>query len=151
MSQTVTGLPDMAPGTEVRIVAVDLITVYAAATVENDTLAFSTALEPGREIRLLILSPKATDKDAVNNLDSAPKGSVSPDGGDILLRVDERGSPVSFRSWLLDERGITLVMDAGEGAAGSAKAAGETTGETTEGGADKTSEEVAGTGGKGER
>ena len=66
MSQTVTGLPDMAPGTEVRIVAVDLITVYAAATVENDTLAFSTALEPGREIRLLILSPKATDKDAVN-------------------------------------------------------------------------------------
>ena len=141
----------MAPGTEVRIVAVDLITVYAAATVENDTLAFSTPLEPGREIRLLILSPKATDKDAVNNLDSAPKGSISPDGNDILLRFDERGGPISFRAWLLDERGVMLVMGAGEGAAGNARTAEETTGETTEGGADKTSEEVAGTGGKGER
>ena len=137
----------MAPGTEVRIVAVDLITVYAAATVEDNTLAFSTPLEPGREIRLLILSPKATDRDAVNNLDSAPKGSISPDGSDILLRFDERGSPVSFRNWLSGERGVTLVMGAGGGAAGSAQAVSKTTG----GGADKTSEEAAGTGGKGER
>ena len=140
----------MAPGTEVRIVALDLITVYAAATVENDTLAFSTPLEPGREIRLLFVSPSATDKDAVKNLDSAPKGAISPDGNDILLRFDERGSPVSFRAWLLDERGITLVMGAGEGAENSGTA-GETAGGKTEGGADRTSEEAAGTGGKGER
>ena len=142
--QTLTGLPDMAPGTEVRIISRDMITVYAAATVEEDTLAFHTALEPGREIRLLILSPGATDRAALA-LEDALYGSISPEGNDVLLKFEGQGGPVSFRGWLSEERGVMLVM----GAAGGES---EMAGEKTEGGAaEGAAAEKAGTGGEGER
>ncbi len=142
MCQTLTGLPDMAQGTEVKIISPDLLTVYAVAVVEDDKLAFQAALEPGREVRLLIVLPNATDKDAL-----ALYGSISPEGDDILLRFEERESPTSFRGWLSDERGITLHMGAEEGAGGTEEAAGTTKGDA----AAEAAPEKAGTGGKDER
>jgi hypothetical protein len=114
VSQTLAGLPDMAPGTEVRLYSTDLFTIYAVAVVEDDRLVFEGALEPGTEIRLLILSPASSsdERERVEALSDAKAlyGRISRDGEDIWLRFDELEGPVSFKKWLLEERGITLQL-----------------------------------------
>ena len=112
VSQTLAGLPDMAPGTEVRLYSTDLFTIYAAAVVEDDRLVFEGAIEPGAEIRLLILSPSSSSDERVEALSDAKAlyGRISRDGEDIWLRFDELEGPLSFKKWLLEERGITLQL-----------------------------------------
>ncbi|HEX7022380.1 MAG TPA: hypothetical protein VF171_05945 [Trueperaceae bacterium] len=107
VSQTVAGLPDMAPGTQVWVMAPDLFTKYATAVVEGETLSFSKPLDPGEEIRLLIYPPNS-DERARADLSQALQGRISQDGEDILLRFEELDGPLSFRKWLSEERGIIL-------------------------------------------
>ncbi len=112
VSQTLSGLPKMTPGTEVRLVSLDLLTVYASATVEDGTLVFVVPLDPDLEVRLLIFPPNATEQQLAEALSgaSALLARVTPDGRDLIVRFPELDGPLSFRKWLAEERGITLVM-----------------------------------------
>ncbi|MDZ7705061.1 MAG: hypothetical protein U5L04_11315 [Trueperaceae bacterium] len=103
LAQTITGLPAMLPGTDVKIVLPDLVTVLDAATVQNNRLVFDVPLEPGREIRLLISYAPEGEL-------AVPTGYVGPQSDDILLQLGDARQLVSFRGWLADERGIELVL-----------------------------------------
>lgn len=112
LSQTLAGLPEMTPGTEVQILSSDLMAVYATAVVENNTLVFRGPLEPGKEIRLVIYPPsESTEKQeqaTVDALNAALYGNVSPEGNDILIQFEELDGPLSFKKWLAEERDISL-------------------------------------------
>ena len=110
VSQTLTTLPDMTPGTEVRLVSTDLLTVYATARVEGDELDLEGELAAGDELRLLILQPDASSQDAEALGSKALHAQVSPGGDDILVQFEELNGPLSFKKWLQEERGITLDM-----------------------------------------
>lgn len=116
VSQTLAGLPQMPPGTEVRLVSRDLLTVHGSARVEDDRLEFSAPIASGQELRLLIFPPDASDQEraqALTGVQALP-GRVSDDGEDILVEFPELDGPISMRKWLAEERGILLVMPASE-------------------------------------
>ena len=111
VSQTVTGLPEMAPGTEVRLVSMDLLTIYASAQVTEGRLSFTGEVKPDSEVRVLILQQNATPQETVEALgQKALFARVSPEGTDILLTFEELDGPLSFEKWLEEERDITLDM-----------------------------------------
>jgi hypothetical protein len=110
VSQTITGLPTMTPGTEVKVVAVDLYPVLATATVDNQSLIFDRALEANQEVRLLIIASGANESETVAALQNALFGRVSPDANDIYVQLPGLDGSLSFRKWLTDERGIRLVL-----------------------------------------
>ena len=110
VSQTLTTLPDMTPGTEVRLVSADLLTVYATARVEGDELDLEGELAAGDEVRLLILQPDASSQDTEALGGKALFAQVSSGGDDILVQFEELNGPLSFKKWLQEERGITLDM-----------------------------------------
>src|SRR5690625_2973427 len=106
LGQTLSSLPQMQPGTDVRVVSQDLLSVYAGGTVTDDgELLFKGSLEGAGDVRLLFYPPDDSGQrsEAVHIT-----GSVSPDGQDILLELDGREEPLSFREWLQDERGLIL-------------------------------------------
>lgn len=112
VSQTVAGLPDMYPGTEVRIVSMDLITIYASARVENSELILNGTFRPDAEVRLLILQPDANAQETIEALgNKALHARISPEGDDILLQFAELDGPLSFKQWLEDERDIKLELN----------------------------------------
>ena len=112
LSQVVSGMPSMLPGTHVRIVMPDLMTVIDVAVVENNELVFQANLEPNQSVRLLIsYSPE--------EYLVAPRALISAEGDDILVYFDDANRIVSLRAWL-EERGIRLIMRPGaEGSANS--------------------------------
>jgi hypothetical protein len=112
VSQTIAGLPDMYPGTEVRVVSMDLITIYASASVENNELVLKGRFTPNAEVRLLILQPDANAQETVEALgNKALHARISPEGDDILLQFAELDGPLSFKQWLGDERHINLELN----------------------------------------
>ena len=111
VSQTIAGLPDMHPGTEVRIVSVDLLTVHASAQVQDNQLVLQGDLGADSEVRVLILQADASAQEAVDALGSkALFAHISPSGNDILVQFEEIDGPLSFKKWLEEERGITFKM-----------------------------------------
>jgi hypothetical protein len=108
VSQTIAGLPDMTSGTEVRIVSSDLMAMYASAQVNGQELILEGAMPPGTEIRVLILQPNATPEETAQALGQALSATVSPEGDDLYLEFQELEGPLSFKKWLLEERGIVL-------------------------------------------
>ncbi|MEX2535001.1 MAG: hypothetical protein WD273_05305 [Trueperaceae bacterium] len=117
VSQTLAGLPQMPPGTEVRLVSRDLLTVYGSARVEDGRLQFAGPMVSGQEVRLLIFPPDASDQElaqAVTGVQAVP-GRMSEDGLDILVEFPELEGPLSLRKWLAEERDILLVMPVSEG------------------------------------
>lgn len=117
VSQTLAGLPQLPPGTEVRLVSGDLLTVYGSARVEDGSLSFESPLSPGLELRVLIFPPGSEPREqaaALAGMQAMP-ASVSEQGDDILIRFPELDGPLSFRLWLKEERGITLEFPSGEG------------------------------------
>ncbi len=111
VSQTIAGLPDMPPGTEVRLLSTDLFAVYATAQIEDAQLILEGNLTPNEEIRILILQPDATASETVEAVGSqALFARISPEGDDILVQFEELEGPLSFGKWLLEERGIMLRM-----------------------------------------
>jgi hypothetical protein len=111
VSQTIAGLPEMPPGTEVRLLSSDLFAVYATAQIEDSQLILEGQLTPNTDIRILILQPDVTATETVEALGSqALFARISPEGDDILVQFEELEGPLSFGKWLLEERGIMLRM-----------------------------------------
>lgn len=111
VSQTLSSLPDIYSGTEIRLVSMDLINIYAEAKVENDSLTLTGDLEPGQDLRLLILQPDANAQETVEALgNKALHATVSEDGTDLLLRFQELDGPISFKKWLSEERNIEFEL-----------------------------------------
>jgi hypothetical protein len=108
VSQTIAGLPDMAPGTEVRILSSDLTAMYAAAQIEGNALILEGPIPLDTPISILILQPNATPEDTVQALGQALPAMVSPEGDDLYLKFQELEGPLSFKKWLFEERGIVL-------------------------------------------
>ncbi len=112
VSQTMAGLPDMYPGTEVRVVSMDLITIYASASVEDNELILRGRFTPNAEVRLLILQPDANAQETIEALgNKALHARISPEGDDILLQFAELDGPLSFKQWLGEERHIRLKLN----------------------------------------
>ena len=110
LSQTLASLPAMTPGTEVKLVHPDLVSVFDTGVVENGQLAFAERLEPDTELRLLFLTPDDDARQSVDSVADAPSGRISSRGSDILVQFAGYEAPVSFRRWLDEERGIELVL-----------------------------------------
>jgi len=115
VSQALMGLPALPPGTEVRLVSPDLLTVYASAVVVDGGLAFQVAPPAGTELRVLIFPPDATKQQRAAALSGARviSGRISVDGSDILLQFPDSDQPVSMRT-LLQDREIALTLTPGK-------------------------------------
>jgi hypothetical protein len=105
-------LPAFAGGTELRVVSPDLLTVYSSGRVKEDHLLIDLPLDVGTEVRLLVFGPDDDDAEIALALSggTALYGHVAEDRADILLRIEDMDEPLSLRTWLLEEHGITLVM-----------------------------------------
>lgn len=112
VSQTLAGLPAMDPGTEVRVVSADLLTMHATGRVVSNTLLFTSALPANAEVRLLVFPPDASESEVAEALSGAQalRARVGEDGRDLLVSFEETEGFVSFRMWLEQERGVTLVI-----------------------------------------
>jgi hypothetical protein len=110
VSQTISGLPDMAPGTEVKIASEDLTAIYASATIENNELILEGSFSVDTPVKLIILPPNPTPEDQVQAISSsrALHAVLSPEGDDLYLKFQELEGPLSFKKWLFEERGIVL-------------------------------------------
>jgi len=115
IGQLMLHLPVMPAGTEVRLMSVDLFTVYASAQVERAYLKFRELPPPGTEVRILIFPPDADDTALAEALSGATalKGFVSEAGTDILVLFEGEGEPLSLRALLLQEREIWLDLPLG--------------------------------------
>ncbi len=105
-------LPAFPPGTELRVVSPDLLTVYSSGRVEDGYLTIDLPLDVGTEVRVLAFGPGVSDEEVALALSggAALRGHVAADRADILLLLPDRAEPVSLRQWLLEEHGITLVL-----------------------------------------
>lgn len=111
VSQTITGLPEMVPGTEVRVVSTDLLTIHASAQVDDKWLVLEGTFEAGSEVQILILQPDAAPQDASSAASNqALYAKVSPEGDDLLVEFKELEGPLSFSKWLEEERDIFLRL-----------------------------------------
>lgn len=112
LGQTLASLPQLQPGTEVRVVSTDLLVVHASGTVEGGELRFEGSLEGAGDVRVFIYPPDGSAGQsapgAQGNDITVITGQVSPDGQDILLALDGQEEPLSFRGWLQGERGLEL-------------------------------------------
>lgn len=112
VAQTLSGLPAMDPGTEVRVVSADLLTIHATGRVTDGALRFTSPLPPNAEVRLLVFPPDATETDVAEALSGAAalRARVSEDGADLLISFEQTEGFLSFRMWLEDERGLELEI-----------------------------------------
>lgn len=116
VSQTVAGLPNMAPGTEVKLVSLDLVTIYARGQVQDNRLVMAGNFAADGDMRLLILQPDASPQATVEALgNQALFAHLNPQGGDILVQFEELDGPLSFKKWLEEERGIALELAPAKG------------------------------------
>ena len=113
VSQTLTGLPAMDPGTEVRVVSPDLLTIHAIGRVVGDALIFGVPLPANAEIRVLVFPPDATETEVAAALSGATalRGKVSPEGDDLWISFEETDGFLSFRKWLAEERDVSLRFE----------------------------------------
>ena len=105
-------VPAFLPGTEVRVVSPDLLTVYASGRVEEGRLSIDLPLGAGSEVRLLVFPPDASDQAIAEALTggAALRGVVSDDRDDILVRIDDAPQPLSLRTHLLERYDVELVL-----------------------------------------
>lgn len=110
LGQAATGLPALPVGSEVRLVSLDLLTVYASAQVKENTLVFTDLPPAGTLVRVLIFPPDASQAERAATLSGAwaMSGRVGPDGTDILLVMPNETEPRSLRALLWRERGVEL-------------------------------------------
>lgn len=112
VSQTIAGLPEMAPGTQVQIVSMDLLERYASAVIEDEWLVLEGDLKAGSEVQILIFQPDATPEETAEAAlgNKALLAQVSPEADDLLVEFEELEGPLSFKKWLEEERGIFLRL-----------------------------------------
>lgn len=115
VSQTLTGLPAMTLGTEVRVVSPDLLTIYATGRVVEDALVFGSALPANADVLVLVFPPDASESELAEALAGATalRARVDGTGEDLLVAASENEGYFSFRMWLERERGLDLtILDA---------------------------------------
>ncbi len=115
LGQVALQLPMMPAGTEVRLMSVDLFTVYSSARVDDRRLRFRELPAPGTPVQILIFPPDADDASRAAALSGATalKGRVSDAGTDILVIYPGSSEPLSLRALLLEEREIWLDLPLG--------------------------------------
>lgn len=112
VSQTLSGLPAMAPGTMVRVVSPDLLTIHATGRVIAGALIFTEPLPADAEVRILVFPPGATEAEVAEALSGATalRGRVTEDAADLLVAFPETDGFLSFRKWLAEERSLDLRL-----------------------------------------
>lgn len=106
LAQTLTGTPEMLPGTIVTLAASpNLVPVYGSAKLEQHKLVFNMSLEPETEVRVLIIPPGGESASS-----EAPYGRIGPTGDDIFVQFSGAAQAVSLRKWLADEYDVDLVF-----------------------------------------
>jgi len=112
VAQAVAALPAFEAGAELRLVSPDLLTVYSSGRVVDAQLVIDLPVAAATEVRLLVFPPRATDPQLAAVLSGARAiyGRVADDRSDIVVRFPGSAESVSLRRWLLEERGITLVL-----------------------------------------
>lgn len=107
VNQPLPTLPAMRPGTEVRIVLPDLVTMLGRAVVEDEQLLFHElrGLEPNREVRILISHAEQGEF-------SLFTARVDAEGSDlrILFNPDAPQETISLRTWLAAHYGIHMIL-----------------------------------------
>ena len=99
-------------GSEVRLVSVDLLRVYATGRVVEGRLEMFGRLPPGQQLRLLIFSMEQDKQSGGETgvLGSALTGIVDADGRSILVIVKEGHGAVDFGAWLQKQFGISMTF-----------------------------------------
>lgn len=113
LAQAAPALPAFPVGTELRLVSPDLLTVYSSGRVTPDgQLVVDLPLDAGTAVRLLVFPPQASDAEVAAALAGANAitGRVAGDRADLIVRFPGATADVSLRAWLLEERGIALVL-----------------------------------------
>lgn len=108
------GTNDVPVGTEMRVLASDLLGVYATARVNNaGEMVFDRALPAGAEVRLMLLPPDAGDTQRARAMQPPQllQGRVSADGRDIAIRFE--GGDVSLRDVLRDDHQLRVRLPNG--------------------------------------
>lgn len=112
LAQAAAGLPAMTPGTEVRLVSLDLLTIHATARVDEGVLRFQEPLPANLEVRVLVFPPGASDAERAQALagGAAFRARVAPDGRDLLIQLEPSDDYRSLRDLLREQRGVTLLI-----------------------------------------
>lgn len=115
LGQAALQLPAMPEGTEVRLVSLDLLTVYVSARVEDGHLVFREFPPPGTEVRVLIFPPgeSAASRAAALAGATAYTGRITEGGTDVALTIEGVQRPLSLRHLLLEEREVWLDLPMG--------------------------------------
>jgi hypothetical protein len=101
-------------GTELRVLASDLLGVYATARVTAaGEMAFDAPLPAGAPVRLMLLPPQASDSQRARAMQPPQllRGRVSDDGGDIVIEWE--GGEASLRERLRDDHQLRLRLPNG--------------------------------------
>jgi hypothetical protein len=113
LAQAALILPTFEPGSELRFVSPDLLTVYASGSVsEERELRIDLPLAAGTELRLVIFPPDADDAAKAEALAPANRhlGRVADDRNDIDVRFAGSEGSLSLRSFLQEEHGVRLIL-----------------------------------------
>jgi len=101
-------LPQIAPGTEVRLVSLDLLEVYALGRVEDGHLEFRGVVLPvGMTVRVLVFPPgdSAVERAATLAGATALHARVDEEDGVVLIADGSLGTPLRE---LLARQGIEV-------------------------------------------
>lgn len=113
LGQALAPIPALPAGTEVSVTAEDLLSVYLAGIVSDGQLVFygpdaeqaGPPLQPGLPVRIFIRAPDG------NGGLLLLQGAVGRGGADIIVAaLPGVDGPYSFRAWLQEHSGITLVL-----------------------------------------
>lgn len=105
--------PGVGPGSEVRLVSADLLTLYAIGAVGADReLAFDRPLPAGLELRLVHFPPAAGDAERAAALapGNALMAVVQAAGPDLRIAHPEAPEMISLRHFLQEAFGVTLRL-----------------------------------------
>jgi hypothetical protein len=113
LAQAALILPLFGPGSELRFVSPDLLSVYASGSVSEDLeLRIDLPLAAGTEVRLVIFPPNADDAAMAEALAPASRhlGRVAEDRNDIDVLFAGAEGVVSLRAYLQEEYGVRLIL-----------------------------------------
>lgn len=105
--------PSFEPGSVLRLVSADLLTVYASGAVSDAReLRIDLPLAAGTVVRLVIFPPDADDatKAAALSVEQLHLGRVADDRSDIDVRFAGSQEGHSLRAFLADTHQVTLML-----------------------------------------
>jgi len=113
LAQAAIFLPGFEPGSELRLVSPDLLTVYASGSVsETRELRLDLPLAAGTLLRLVVFEVGSDDaaKAAALAPDRIHLGRVAEDRSDIDVRFAGTEEAVSLRTFLREVHRVQLIL-----------------------------------------